>query len=148
MGLIASVGNALLMAPLLTGDFFNAYPYQDEDSFDWITQGLAFVQLITGTDTTPWPILRKPVFVLLSALDVELGMRGIAFLLTQSFAAGLTTFLLAEIHATARVFDARSFNGCLRLVLFRPRFLQTLDLQRSARLGADDGKCSTPLGGA
>ena len=83
-----------LMLRMTDGNLFNSYPFISDDGFDWITQGLAFNQLITGQDATEWPILRSPVFVMLSAIDQVLGSRGFVIILTQALAVASISSLV------------------------------------------------------
>lgn len=85
-----------LMLGMSDGNLFNSYPYISDDGFDWITQGLALNQLVTGADTTPWPVLRSPVFVLITLIDQIFGSRGIVVMLVQSVAvAGLASLAIS-----------------------------------------------------
>jgi hypothetical protein len=86
--------HAALMSRLWVGDFFNSYHYISDDGFDWITQGVAFNQLITGQDGASWPVLRQPVFVMVAALDNVMGNYGFAFLIVQAAAVGGTAYLI------------------------------------------------------
>lgn len=86
--------HAALMSRLWVGDFFNSYHYISDDGFDWITQGVAFNQLITGQDGASWPVLRQPVFVMVAALDNIMGNYGFAFLIVQAAAVGVTAYLI------------------------------------------------------
>lgn len=88
--------HAALMSRLWAGDFFNSYHYISDDGFDWITQGVAFNQLITGQDGASWPVLRQPVFVMVASLDNALGGYGFAFLLVQAAAVGFTAYLIGS----------------------------------------------------
>lgn len=85
-GLIQS----LLMLPLRRGDFFNSYPYISDDGFDWILQGLALQQLMSGADRSVWPTLRSPVYVLISTLDAMFGGGGFILIAAQGLAVALT----------------------------------------------------------
>ncbi len=93
---IIALFHAFLAAQLWTGDFFNSYAYMSDDSFDWVTQGVALNQLISGVDGSDWPVLRQPVFVFIAALDDILGSHGIAFLFAQLLAVFVTCYALGE----------------------------------------------------
>lgn len=88
--------HAGLMAQLWVGDFFNSYHYISDDGFDWITQGVAFNQLVTGADTSVWPVLRQPVFVLVAAIDNAVGVPGLIFLLAQTGAVAATAYVIGR----------------------------------------------------
>ncbi|MGE0409468.1 MAG: hypothetical protein AB7P23_09440, partial [Amphiplicatus sp.] len=105
MALALAAFQTILMARLSAGDFFNSFAYISDDGFDWITQGVAFNQLVSGEDATPWPVLRLPGFVMVSALDDAFGALGLVFFLAQGLAVGLTAWMIGR-YGRAKGFGA------------------------------------------
>ena len=87
---------ALVLSRLWVGDLLNSYTYMSDDSFDWVTQGMALVEFTTGEDKSTWPILRPPLFVFVWALDYMLEPPGLVFLLCQVTALAAVTFGIAR----------------------------------------------------
>ncbi len=87
---VLGVFHAWLMHGAAAGDFFNSYPFISDDGFDWIAQGVAFNERLSGIDVSPWPVLRNPVFVLVSALDDAVGASGGVIVLANGAAVALT----------------------------------------------------------
>jgi len=85
---LVSTVQFLTMYRLRKGDFLNSYPFISDDGFDWVTQGLALKQFITGVDTSAWPVLRHPIFVFVTFIDSVLNSSGAFILLIQSLAVG------------------------------------------------------------
>lgn len=90
LALVLGLFHAWLMHGAAVGDFFNSYPFISDDGFDWIAQGVAFNERLAGIDVSPWPVLRSPVFVLISALDDALGASGGVIVLANGAAVALT----------------------------------------------------------
>lgn len=86
--------HAWLMARLDGGDFFNSYPFISDDGFDWIAQGLALNERLMGVNAEPWPVLRNPVFVLVTALDDALKAGGGVIILANGAAVTLAAAAL------------------------------------------------------
>ncbi len=91
---------AIVLASLTSNDsFINTYPFITDDGFDWLFQGHALAALIQGAEVPSLPILRDPVFVLVTALDALLGGRGflVVFALSAAlFATHAFLILMAE----------------------------------------------------
>lgn len=100
----------LVIPRLWVGDLLNSYPFMSDDSFDWVTQGVALVEFISGEDRSPWPILRPPLFVFVHAADHWLGTDGIVFLIVQVGALAGLSFAIAQF---ARIRGAGSAASCL-----------------------------------
>ncbi|MEO0461009.1 MAG: hypothetical protein AAF219_09200 [Myxococcota bacterium] len=81
---------------LRDGDFLNSYPYLSNDSFDYITQGVALVDFLSGEPGNTWPFLRGPGFVVVSALDYLLGGSGLAFVSIQVLGLAFTLWCIAD----------------------------------------------------
>ena len=99
----------LLLPQLWVGDLLNSYPFMSDDSFDWVTQGVALVDFVTGDDRTPWPVLRPPLFVFVHAADYWLGAGGIVFLISQVSSLAMLSFAVSRF---ARVRGAGSATSC------------------------------------
>lgn len=106
IGLIFS----LILPRLWVGDLLNSYAYMSDDSFDWVTQGVALVEFLSGQDRSTWPILRPPGFVSLLAVDHWLGNHGIVFFAAQIGALAALAFAMARF---ARVRGAGYFASLL-----------------------------------
>lgn len=100
----------LVFPRLWVGDLLNSYPFMSDDSFDWVTQGVALVEFVSGEDRSPWPILRPPLFVFVHAADYWLGTDGIVFLIVQVGALAGLSFAIARF---ARIRGAGSAASCL-----------------------------------
>ncbi|KCZ85713.1 hypothetical protein HAD_08510 [Hyphomonas adhaerens MHS-3] len=101
---------ALILSHLWVGDLLNSYAYMSDDSFDWVTQGMALVEFTTGEDRSAWPILRPPLFVLVWAMDYLLEPPGLVFLLCQVAALAAVTFGIARF---ARIKGAGAIAAAL-----------------------------------
>ena len=94
--LVIALVFALVFPRLWVGDLLNSYPFMSDDSFDWVTQGVALVEFISGEDQSQWPILRPPLFVFVHAADHWLGTDGIVFLFVQVSALTGLSFSVAR----------------------------------------------------
>jgi hypothetical protein len=90
LALALGIFHLWLMGGLHRGDFFNSYPFISDDGFDWIAQGVALNERIVGVDASPWPVLRNPVFVLVTALDDALHASGDVIIFANAAAVTLT----------------------------------------------------------
>ena len=70
------------------GDILNRYPYISPDGFDWYLEGVYLIKLVGGISMPELPVLRPPVFVLVTALDYVFGRQGLILALVS----GLTIF--------------------------------------------------------
>lgn len=70
------------------GDVVNYYPYISPDGFDWYLEGVYLIKFLGGASLPALPVLRPPLFVLVTAADFIFG-RGGAILGAIS---GLTIF--------------------------------------------------------
>ncbi len=96
VALIVSGIFGLVLSRLWVGDLLNSYAFMSNDSFDWLTQGVALVEFISGDDRSQWPILRPPLFVMVHALDHWIGTDGIVFLIVQVGALAGVSFALSR----------------------------------------------------
>lgn len=106
-----------LMSRIADGNFFNSYPYISDDGFDWVTQGVALNQMMTGVDSSTWPVLRSPIFVMLTSIDHILGSNGYVIMFTQS--ASVAAIAALVIHFALR----QGFGTLISLLLGSATYL-------------------------
>ncbi|MCX7124323.1 MAG: hypothetical protein NTU49_00935 [Gammaproteobacteria bacterium] len=64
------------MSKMVLGDFLNSYAFISQDGYDYLLEGLALKQLLTGLNDAPWPMLRNPGYVLALFADAALNANG------------------------------------------------------------------------
>ena len=96
---------ALIKLRPINGLFINSYPYISADGFDWIVEGRELWELVAVGNTDPWPSLRNPGFVLVTAADFAAQANGTIIIATQSLAIAAT---LCAIVRIGRLFGQRT----------------------------------------
>ena len=87
---------------LSSGNVLNNYPAISSDGYDWLTEGLYVSLFLKHTVAArALPVLRPPVFVLVTTLDAFAGQRGYAIAAANVLAWGAT------IICAYRVIDSR-----------------------------------------
>jgi hypothetical protein len=84
---------------LANGDVVNNYPYISPDGFDWYTQGLYITKLLNGAVLPELPVLRPPVFVLVTAADNIAGGHGFVLAMVLGIA------ILSSYYFTLKIID-------------------------------------------
>lgn len=93
-----------LMLNAVDGNLFSSYAYITDDGFDWVTQGTAFNQLLSGLDNTAWPWIRPPIYVFVTAMDDLFGGTGRVIIAIQSLAV-MTTAYVISVYAHNKGFS-------------------------------------------
>lgn len=91
---------AIQIVVLANGDIVNNYPYISPDGFDWYMQGVYLDKVLSGATLPELPVLRPPLFVLITAADYIAGGRGLIF----SLAIGLAIFF--TYYFTLKIVDS------------------------------------------
>lgn len=83
---------------LSNGDVINSYPLITPDGFDWYTEGVYLVKLLSGdAGLPPLHALRPPTFVMVTALDYLFGGAGFVLAFVSSAATFGTYYLVNKI---------------------------------------------------
>lgn len=95
LALAISLALAAAYRPLsLNKDILEDYSLITQDGFQWILQGRALANFIFGE---PWPQLRNPGYVLITALDSFLGSQGIAIAISVFLALLIQILVIYKI---------------------------------------------------
>lgn len=82
---------------LSNGDVINYYPLISDDGFDWYTEGIYLINSFFRNNLPNLPILRPPIFVLITSLDFLTGSRGLVLSTLYSLSIVMTYFFILWI---------------------------------------------------
>ena len=82
---------------LSNGDVINHYPLISSDGFDWYTEGIYLIKSFFQNNLPNIPVLRPPIFVLITSLDFLTGSRGLVLSTLYSLSIVMTYFFILWI---------------------------------------------------
>ena len=89
---------AIKFFSLANGNLINNYPYISPDGFDWYLEGAYLVKILGGAQNLQaLPVLRPPMFVLVTMADYLLGANGLVLALTTGLGIFFTYYLTVKI---------------------------------------------------
>ncbi len=90
---------------LSAGNPINAYPYVSPDGFDWYTEGVYLVTHLFDSQILPsLPVLRPPLFVLITATDYLAGGSGLVLSIVYALA------IMGSFYFTLKIIESVSPN--------------------------------------
>jgi hypothetical protein len=107
--LLSSLFYFWLMARLVSGSYFNSYPFISADGFDYILEGFTIYLRLSGAAVGSLLILRNPVFVLVTTVDAALRANGLLVLFSIAgaiYAMHLGMMLIADTLRVSRKITA------------------------------------------
>ena len=100
---------------LSSGNVLNNYPAISSDGYDWLTEGLYMKLLLKhAVATRVLPVLRPPVFVLVTTLDAFAGQGGYVIAAANALAWGATIICAWRLIDPSASRDIRDDANCLR----------------------------------
>ncbi|MBT8544359.1 hypothetical protein G6730_05155 [Polynucleobacter paneuropaeus] len=99
---------ALKFWSLCGGDILNHYPFISPDGFDWYLEGAYLTKLMGGNSMPDLPVLRPPIFVMITALDYFFGEQGLVIAIVAGLTIFGTYYFLVKIINAVDSTDGRS----------------------------------------
>jgi hypothetical protein len=128
---LLALGHWAITVRLAGSNLLNSYPFTASDSYDWLLEGYALARWSEGVPQVTLPVLRNPLFVLVTFSDFLLGGDGVVVLTVIS---GSFFLLLYALIAAARRLSAPLLESGIvlwsvivsPLAFFRPYILSDL----------------------